>query len=253
MRVLLTALTCEKRAIDANLAMHLDVLADAAASDCRLVVFPEFSLTGSVDPANDPDGAVAIDHPAVRELIAATGEHQIASVFGLSERSDDRYFITQVVACDGQVLGAQRKRHLGEDEAGYAIGTEPCVVDIDGERIGIIICAEAGVDWTWDDTVGAGATIVLFCSAPGLYDRGASDASWRSSFEWWERSGLGDAIRHGQRLGVHVAMSTQAGTTIDENFPGLAALIDPDGTVVDRLPDWLPGTLIVTVPSDTRP
>jgi predicted amidohydrolase len=244
-RVLLAAITCEKHALDANLAIHVDVLGHAARNGCRLVVFPEFSLTGSVDPLRHPEDAITIEHPAVAALIAATGEHGVAAVFGLSEQSGGAFFITQAVACDGRLIGTQRKRHLGEDEQGYSASSDPVVFELDATRFGIIICAEAGVDWTWNATAEGGADVVLFCSAPGLYDRGTEDASWRAGFEWWERCGLGDAVRHAKRLNVQVAMATQAGTTIDENFPGIAALVAPDGSIIDRLPDWRAGTLIV--------
>ena len=40
-------------------------------------------------------------------------------------------------------------------------------------------------------------------------------------------------------------MATQAGITVDEDFPGIAALVSADGTVTDRLPDWRAGTLVV--------
>jgi predicted amidohydrolase len=43
-------------------------------------------------------------------------------------------------------------------------------------------------------------------------------------------------------------MTGQAGSTADEDFPGLAALIRPDGTVAARLSDWYPGTLTVDIP-----
>jgi predicted amidohydrolase len=54
------------------------------------------------------------------------------------------------------------------------------------------------------------------------------------------------AGRHARRLGVPVTMATQAGSTEDEDFPGLAALILPSGEIA-RLPDWRPGSLIVDV------
>ena len=44
-------------------------------------------------------------------------------------------------------------------------------------------------------------------------------------------------------------MTTQAGATEDEDFPGLAALVSPDGQVA-RLPDWRPGSLVVEVAAD---
>lgn len=55
--------------------------------------------------------------------------------------------------------------------------------------------------------------------------------------------------RRGGRRGVPVAMATQAGSTEDEDFPGLAALVSPAGEVA-RLPDWRPGCLVVEVAAD---
>ena len=43
-------------------------------------------------------------------------------------------------------------------------------------------------------------------------------------------------------------MAGQAGATADEDFPGLAALVGPDGEVTQRLHDWRAGTLVVDVP-----
>jgi predicted amidohydrolase len=43
-------------------------------------------------------------------------------------------------------------------------------------------------------------------------------------------------------------MAGQAGSTADEDFPGLAALISPGGSVTARLPDWREGTLTVDIP-----
>jgi predicted amidohydrolase len=40
----------------------------------------------------------------------------------------------------------------------------------------------------------------------------------------------------------------QSGSTVDEDFPGLAALVDPSGRVVVRLPDWREATLTVEIP-----
>jgi predicted amidohydrolase len=244
-RALLAAITCEKGDLQANLAAHIDLLRGAAHAGCDLVVFPEFSLTGSIDPARRPDDAIAVDHDAIKALVAATAEYGPAAVFGLSERRGDEYFITQAVASEGRLVGIQRKRHLGEDEQPYSTGSETLVFELRSQHLGIIICAEGNVDWTWDATTRAGAEIVLFCSAPGLYGRRTDEASWRAGFEWWDAHGVGNAIRQAKRLNVPVAMATQAGTTVDEDFPGIAALVSAVGGVIDRLPDWRSGTLVV--------
>jgi hypothetical protein len=44
-------------------------------------------------------------------------------------------------------------------------------------------------------------------------------------------------------------MATQAGSTEDEDFPGLAALVSPAGEVA-RLPDWRAGSLVAEVAAD---
>jgi len=115
-------------------------------------------------------------------------------------------------------------------------------------RFGIAICAESGADAPFDTVAAAGARLVLFPAAPGLYGRRTDEASWRSGFTWWEGAGLRDATRHAQRLGLWIALAGQAGSTADEDFPGLAALVRPDGSEAARLPDWRPGVLTVDLP-----
>lgn len=223
-------------------------MAQARRSGCELAVFPEFSLTGSVDPVAHPHQALALEHPAVKELVDATAAVGVGALFGLGEQRTDGFYITQVYAVSGEILGVQRKRHLGDGEDAYKASSETAVFQFGSARFGSVICAESGVDFTWDDTVGAGAQVVFMSSAPGLYGRRMTAADWQDGWRWWESCGLADACRHAARLGVWVAMTTQAGSTVDEDFPGIAALINPDGQVVERLPDWRPGHLVVDVP-----
>ncbi|MGQ0832361.1 MAG: nitrilase-related carbon-nitrogen hydrolase [Microthrixaceae bacterium] len=246
-RVLLGAVQCEKGDLSGNLARHVALMKEAHHSGCDLAVFPEFSLTGSVDPLAHPEHALALEHPAVEELVDATAAVGVGVVFGLAEHRDGHFFITQAYAVRGELLGVQRKRHLGEGEEAYTTSSETAAFEFGSARFGSIICAESGVDFTWDATVATGAQLVFMTSAPGLHGRRVSEAEWRAGFEWWESCGLADARHHAARLGVWVAMATQAGSTVDEDFPGIAALIGPNGDVVERQPDWRPGHLIVDV------
>lgn len=249
LRCLLAAVRCEKGDVAGNLACHLRLLADAAAAGCQLALFPEMSLTGSADPVTSPHYLIPLDHPAVARLAAASGQAGVGVCFGIAERAPGgEPHITQVFAAAGRVAGVQRKRHLGEGEEAYAPSSRTVVFHHAGARFGVAICAEAGFDAPFDDAAAAGARLVLFPAAPGLYGRRTTEAAWRDGFTWWRDSSLGDARRHARRLGLWVALAGQAGATADEDFPGLAALVGPGGRVAAQLPDWREGTLIVGVP-----
>jgi predicted amidohydrolase len=249
MRVLLAAMRCDKGAVEANLRGHLEIAALARQAGCDLVLFPEMSLTGSVDPATHPDWLIAPDHPAIGALTAATAGLGPAICFGVAERAaGGRAFITQLVAAGGEIAGRQRKRHLGDGEEAFCAGSDPAIVEHRSTRMGVAICAEAGYDDPFDDAVAAGARLVLFPAAPGLHGRRTDEESWRAGHAWWQGAGLADAQRHASRLGIWIAHAGQAGSTTDEDFPGLAALVGPDGAVAARLPDWREGTLVVEIP-----
>jgi predicted amidohydrolase len=248
-RALLAAIRCPKGDAERNLAAHLGLVAQARAESCELVLFPEMSLTGSADPAAQPAWLAGLDHPAVAALAEATSETGVGACFGVAERSPDGTpYIAQVFAAGGRVAGVQRKRHLGEDEGAFTPATESVVFDHAGARFGMAICAEGGYDGPFDAAAAGGARLVLFPAAPGLYGRRTDEASWQRGFDWWEGSALGDARRHARRRGLWIALAGQAGATVDEDFPGLAALVGPDGEVTARLPDWRPGVLLADIP-----
>jgi predicted amidohydrolase len=248
LRVLLAAVTCEKGDVAGNLARHLEVLGEAADAGCQLAVFPEMSLTGSVDPVRHPEQAIGVDDGALQRLATETKRLGVDSLVGIGERVGADLYISQVHLRDGKVAGVQRKRRLGEGEEGFATSSDTARFASADVPFGVVICAESHADHPWDASTAAGERLVCLCSAPGLDERCTSEETWRTGYEWWGTAGLADAQHQAARLGVWVAMATQAGSTVDEDFPGLAALIDPAGQVVDRLPDWRPGTLVVDVP-----
>lgn len=256
MRLLVAAVRCGKGELDANLAAHVALLERAAAAGADAVVAPEMSLTGSVDPAAHPERLVTLDGPAVRALAAATAATGVACVAGIAERTPaGSAAITQLVLAGGEVVAVQRKRHLGEGEEAFTpapAGDPSPVVEVAGARLAVAICAESTVDGPFDAAAGR-ADVVAFCAAPGLDGRRTDGAGWRAGLAWWESAGLADVRRHARRLGVWVVVATQAGATEDEDFPGLAAVVDPAGRVVDRLPDWRPGVLVADVPAGPAP
>lgn len=96
MRLSLAALNCAKGDIPANLGAHLELVRGAGPGD--LVLFPEMSLTGSVDLPAHPERLIPLDHPAVTAIARATAGGP-AACFGIGERGPaNAPCITQVVA-----------------------------------------------------------------------------------------------------------------------------------------------------------
>ena len=141
----------------------------------------------------------------------------------------------------------QRKRHLGEDEDGYGPRSGDELTSSSGPtRFAIAICAERRIDRPWQSAAAGGAIAAPVLLAPGLHGRRRDEAGWRDGFTVGGKdAGWRTPNRQAARHGFWVAMATQAGSTHDEDFPGLAALVDPRGEVIARLPDWRPGTLVV--------
>jgi predicted amidohydrolase len=243
MRALLTAVRCEKGDVDGNLARHLALVDAAAADGCDLVLFPEMSLTGSAR------AALRVDAAAVRTLAAATAASGVAAVFGLIEDASGALFITQVVAAGGVVVAAQRKRHLGEGEEMFTASADrtPAVAVLAGVPTGVAICAEADAEYPFADAAGAGARLLCFAAAPGLHGRRVTESDWRAGFEWWRGHCLERLPARAQATGCPILVSTQAGATVDEDFPGWAALFDASGAIVAERSDWSEGSLVVDV------
>jgi NAD+ synthase (glutamine-hydrolysing) len=241
MRLLLTALHCPKGDIEANLERSSELLTDGREAGCDLVLLPEMSLTGY-----RPAAAITLRHHAVVDLVGAT-EHAPALCFGFVEAraAGEPPYITQLLARGGEVVGVHRKAGLGDGEAAqFTAGTPTRGLLVGDVPVSLAVCAEIGTEPPYEQA----SSVVLAPAAPGLYgERRRSDSDWQRGFDWWRGSVVADAKRL-LRPGQWLAVSTQAGATDDEDFPGWAALVGPAGSVVAELPDWRDGALVVDIP-----
>ncbi len=246
----LVQMRCEKGAIDTNFASIERYIATAAEAGADVVVFPEMSISGYGDPTRMPGAMVRIDGPEVSRFLELTRGHDAAIVAGIIEpNGNDKPFITQLVARNGELLGAYRKRNVAEDEVKwFSAGSEPFVFDHAGVRFGLAICADIDAPAVFRDCAARGATVILECAAPGLYGEQAT-RDWRSGWGWWRRECHDKLGAHARDLGVYIAVATQAGRTIDEDFPGGGYLLGPTGACLAESVNWDEGMLVVSIPS----
>lgn len=133
--------------IRGNLSKSRDLIAAAKAANADLILFPELTLTGY--PPEDlllRPGFLRSAHHAVDELINSV--RGIDVVIGHPWKKQDHCYNAVSWIRDGQLLGRYFKQFLPnyavfDEQRYFEAGSEPLVVDLNGSRIGVIICEDA--------------------------------------------------------------------------------------------------------------
>jgi len=140
-----------------------------ARGQADLIVFPELALSGY--PAEDlllrPDFLVQCVQARQTIQDAVQG---IDIVLGHPSCDDDHLYNTASYLRDGELFATYHKRALPNylvfDEKRYFhSGNQPCVVTVNGVRVGITICEDLWEGWPLRDTVEHGAQLLLNINA----------------------------------------------------------------------------------------
>jgi predicted amidohydrolase len=213
---------CEKGATAENLESTSRYLAEAVARDVDIVGFPEMSITGYADPTRYPEAILHLDGPEVAQVVEMTRGQPVTLLAGLIEANPrGKPFITHMVP----------------------------VFTHGNLTFGMAICADVGNQQVFAECARQGARIVFELAAPGLYGEQAT-RNWQSGFEWWEGKCQKHLSRYAREYGIWIAVATQAGRTIDEDFPGGGYVFAPDGRRLYATPDWSPGAVYVEIGLD---
>jgi predicted amidohydrolase len=97
--------------LEANLARHTELIAEARRNGASLVVFPELGLTGYLLQDLASEVAMRLDDPRLATLAAGTRDLS-AIVSFVEESADHRLFIAAALIEDGLIRHVHRKVHL---------------------------------------------------------------------------------------------------------------------------------------------
>lgn len=162
------------------------------ATEARLVVFPELSLTGyhlDVDPL-DPDD------PRLHPLVEACRQTSSTALVGAVVHDGSRRIAVLEVTGTG-VGVAYLKMSLGEDEGHYVeAGTRPGLVLADGWRVGVGVCKDTRITDHLEATMDQGPDLYAAGLVHGVAEHG----------ELEER-----ALRIASRHRVPVVLASHAG------------------------------------------
>jgi predicted amidohydrolase len=148
LRIALAQVAPRLGALEDNLAVHHQRIAEARAAGADLVVFPELGLTGYLLQDLASEVALRRDAPELRELAAATAG--ISAVVSFVEESDDhRLFIAAALLEDGALRHVHRKVYLPtyglfDERRFFAPGSSFRAVRSDrlGLTLGICVCED---------------------------------------------------------------------------------------------------------------
>ena len=238
MRLALAQINATVGDIAGNEAKIRARMAEAREAGAELVLFPELVVTGY-----PPEDLLLKEHfladaRAAVDRIAADAR-DIVVLLGFPERTDDVYNSAALLA-DGAVRAVYRKVRLPNygvfDEVRYfQAGPGPAVFDLNGVKVGVTICEDVwqpGPPAT--DEALAGATVLVNISA-SPYHAGKG----------MEREQMLEQ-RARDNLAV-VAFCALVGGQDELVFDGQSVVIDHEGTVLARAPQFAEDLLLVNV------
>jgi predicted amidohydrolase len=212
-----------------SLARNLDLLearaAQAAGRGAGLMICPEMFLSGYNIGAEQASRLAELPNgPALTRVAALARKSGIALLVGYPERGDDDaiYNAVRLIARDGRSLASYRKCHLfGDLDRGMfrAGDSSPAVIELDGIRVGLLICYDVEFPETVRLLALAGADLVAVPTA--LMD----------PFEVVARILVPARAVENQ---VFLAYANRCGQEGDLRYCGQSCVVGPDGADLVR-------------------
>ena len=216
----------------------------ARRAGATFAVFPEECITGSVNKAELADGAVlaVIDTAgrlAVPRLEALCRELAMTAVVGTVERrGNGRFNSALVVGPDGYLATYDKMWLPGGEREYFQPGETLPVVDSQGWRFAVGICADLQRGDYFRVAADAGAEFFLLCVAGSGRPELVGPAGDQTKQAEHHRALHTKLMRQWSvQSGMYVFYANQAGKSGPNWFPGLALVTDPRGHLIaEHLP-----------------
>ena len=223
-----------------NAQRIIDCATAAYQDGARLVLTPELSLCGyaAEDLFLRPSFIQACDDALKTVSTALSGLKGLHVVVGHPSGGDERTRSVSVqrrfnrasVVCEGQVVASYAKRELPNyqvfDERRYFVaGNKPCVFEVAGTQVGLLICEDAWFDAPAADAKAAGAELLVVINA--------------SPFHVGKGDEREQAMRgRVQATGLPLIYAHLVGGQDEVVFEGRSFALNADGALAARAPSF---------------
>ena len=223
-----------------NAALITQSVDQAVAAGAHIAIFPEMVLTGYPveDLALRPSFQVA--SKSALTALASRLDKKIVSIVGYLDQVDGKPQNMVAVIAGGQVKARYAKCHLPnygvfDEFRNFVAGDSTLVVRIHGVDVGIAICEDLWID--------GGITAQLAERTPGLvivpngspYERAKDDVR------------LALVTKRAREAKAPLAYVNMTGGQDDLVFDGDSIVVNSDGAVIARAPQFEDGVMIVDV------
>jgi NAD+ synthase (glutamine-hydrolysing) len=224
--------------LEGNARIVRERIEEARDAGAELVVFPELVLTGY-----PPEDLLLKEHflQAAQEAVtdvARTAE-EIVAIVGFPERAEDVYNAVAVLA-DGGIFAVYRKLRLPnygvfDEQRYFQAGDEAVVIDLGAARIGLSVCEDIWLPGSpANEEALAGATLLVNASAsPYFAGKGV------------QREAM--LVQRARDNLCAVAFCNLVGGQDELVFDGHSVVIDHEGTVQARAPQFAESLTVCTV------
>lgn len=236
-RVAAVQMNALKDDLDHNLDVHATFIRKAAAKGCRLVLFPELSVTAHYGSEEVVQFAEEAGRGRIWDVIAGQAkEHQIVVSYGFCELAHGTHYNSQALVGPRGLVGIQRKVHASKDEYfSFRMGRSLDVFSTGFCRVGTLICYDSFFSEAWRVLTLKGAEIIL---APHASRSGWGKKVPKARQVKALKSCLselpGDNGTYAKRNGVFAVFANQVDYNGHSTHAGGAYVIDPSGKILTK-------------------
>lgn len=243
---------CEKNAIDQNIETTINYINQAIEKNIDIICLPEANITGFTDPTKYTDTKLKVNGPEVERIVQFSLHKSIVIIIGIIEdNGPEKPFVTQIVIQDGKIISTYRKMTIVDEEVPwFTPGTTVQPFLFDNIETGTTICADISNEKVFELYAQKGVKLIFELAAPGLYGEQAT-RNWESGYLWWKDYCNDQFGKYSKKYGLWIFVATQAGRTLDEDFPGGAYIFNPTGQRIFSTDNWEVGPVFVEVDFDT--
>lgn len=221
--------------IDSNLERHLEFVAQAAAQQAHLLVFPELSLSG-YELKRAPELALTLDDPRLQPLSAAAYARQMTIIVGAPLRSGQALHIAALIFHPNGTVAVYTKQHLhGAERQLFQPGNGGRLLECHRHNIALAICADTSEPVHASAAARAGAHIY----AAGVLISETGYAKDSAALAGYAR-----------RYGMLTLMANHAAPTGGWIPAGRSAIWDNTGEPLVAAPDNAAGLVLATKTPD---